>query len=946
MNKNNHQKVEKKWQKHWEAMGAFRATESGDKPKYYGLIEFPYPSGDGLHVGHVRSYTALDVIARQKRLAGFNVLYPIGWDAFGLPAENYAIKHKVQPADAVAANVKVFKKQIQSLGISFDWDREINTTEPKYFKWTQWIFLKLLEKGLAYKKKMPINWCPKCKIGLANEEVIDGRCERCGTETFKKDVEQWMLKITAYADRLIDDLATVDFLDKIKTSQINWIGRSEGAEVDFEIKDYRLKIKVFTTRPDTLFGVSYMVLSPEHELVSEITTAEQMETVKEYQLQARKKSDLERTQLAKEKTGVFTGAYAVNPVTKKEVPIWIADYVLANYGTGAIMAVPAHDERDFEFAKKFDLPILPVVAPLFVDNDGPDAVRPDKKTVRRRTAYVFLKHWSEDKYLCLNWTKFGWHSGIIGGVDDGEDFAAAAGREILEETGYTNFEFVRNIGYELHNNFFAAHKDENRYAVGQVMLFQLKDNAKVATSEAETKNHEAVWVEAENIEKYLNMQNFLYAWNILNGKESECFQGEGVAINSDFLNDLKTPEAAAKMIAWLEENGCGKATKQYKLRDWVFSRQHYWGEPIPVVFCDKCGTVPLPESELPLELPKVKNYEPTDTGESPLAKIESWVKTTCPHCGGFAKRETDTMPNWAGSSWYFLRYTDPRNDQSLADMEKMKYWLPIDLYNGGMEHTTLHLLYSRFWNKFLFDCGIVPVSEPYQRRVSHGMILAPDGEKMSKSRGNVINPDTIVEEFGADVLRVYEMFIGPYDQAVAWDTNSISGVKRFLDRVYKFEKFIDNDNAELLALLHRTIKKVTEDILDRRFNTAVSALMILLNKMEELGATNATFILFLTLLSPFAPHLAEEKNEMLDNKQAIVSMTWPVADESLIKDETIEIAIQINGKVRERVIVSPEISEEDLKSLVLKNEKVLANLAGKEVRKFIYVKGKLVSLVV
>ncbi len=946
MKKYDHKKVEKKWQQKWAETGVFKALDESDKPKYYCLVEFPYPSGEGLHVGHVRSFTALDIIARKKRMEGFNVLYPMGWDAFGLPAENYAIKTGQHPRKIVEKNVAVFKKQCQSLGLSFDWDREVNTTDPEYYKWTQWIFLQLYKKGLAYKKKMAINWCPSCKIGLANEEVIDNKCERCGALTEKKELEQWMLKITEYADRLIEDLETVNYLDKIKTQQINWIGRSYGAEVDFQIKGTDKKIKVFTTRPDTLFGVSFLVLSPEHDLVNNITTKEQAAEVLKYQDEARHKSDLERTELQKEKTGVFTGAYAVNPVSGAEVPIWIADYVLSSYGTGAIMAVPAHDERDYDFAVKYNLPVVQVLAPLFRFTTGPDAIRPDKPTVQRKTAYIFLKHWSEDKYLCLDWSKFGWHSGIIGGVEEGESYQEAAEREIKEETGYQNFKFVKDLGGELHNNFFAAHKDENRYAVGQVMLFQLLDNEQGGVNPDEVKNHNTTWVDRKDMDQFLNMANFLYAWKIYQGQESACFSGSGVSINSDFLNGLETSAAIQKMNNYLEENSFGKKTANYHLRDWVFSRQHYWGEPIPMVYCERCNWQPLLESELPLELPQVEKYEPTQTGESPLAAIESWVQTKCPSCGGSARRETDTMPNWAGSSWYFLRYVDPKNNKTLGDFDKLQKWLPVDLYNGGMEHTTLHLLYSRFWNKFLYDIGAVATSEPYARRVSHGMILAPDGQKMSKSRGNVINPDEVVAEFGADVLRLYEMFMGPYDQAVAWDLNGVKGIKRFLDRVANFENWVEQDDYQVTSLLHRTIKKVTEDIDERHFNTAVSALMILVNEFLSKGCTKESFKMFLKVLYPFTPHLVEELWQQLGEDSLVQNGKWQEYDEELTWLQEIEIPIQINGKVRVKLLVAADISEEDLKKIALEHELVKKYLDGKTPKKIIYVKGKLISLVI
>ncbi|HUT22612.1 MAG TPA: leucine--tRNA ligase [Candidatus Bipolaricaulota bacterium] len=800
MKKYNHQKIEKKWQDLWEEKEVFQALDfdKTDKPKYYCLIEFPYPSGQGLHVGHPRSYTAMDVIVRKKRMEGYNVLFPIGWDAFGLPTENYAIKTGIHPKLATSQNIKRFTQQIKSLGLSFDWSREINTTDPKYYKWTQWIFLKLYENGLAYKKKIAINWCPSCKIGLANEEVIDNKCERCGHQVERRDMEQWLLKITEYADRLIEDLSTVDYPESVRSAQINWIGRSYGAEVDFKIKDSDKKITVFTTRPDTLFGATYVVLSPEHELVSKITAKAQKAKVEKYQLAARKKSDLERTETGKEKTGVFTGAFAINPVNGEELPIWIADYVLANYGTGAIMAVPAHDERDFEFATAYKLPIVEV---------------------------------------------------ITGGN--------------ITEQAYT---------------------------------------------------------------------------------------GEGELINSDFLNGLTVEEAKDKMIAWLEKNEAGKYAVNYKLRDWVFSRQHYWGEPIPIVFCKKCGEVPIPEKDLPVVLPKVDNYKPTETGESPLANIKEWVNVKCPKCGGPARRETDTMPNWAGSSWYFLRYCDPKNDKAFADPDKLKYWLPVDLYNGGMEHTTLHLLYSRFWHKFLYDIGQVPTAEPYAARRSHGMILGEDGQKMSKSRGNVINPDGIIKEYGADVLRVYEMFMGPYGQAISWSTSGLNGARRFLDRVYNFKAFKNNgheDDPNTLMLLHQTIKKVTEDIDKMRFNTCVSALMILLNDFEEKKVVSKdTWKKYLILLSPFAPHLAEELWSEMGEKRSICSVAWPEYDKDKIVEEKVKIVVQINGKLKVSFEAEAGISEDEAKEDALGLEKVKQALKDKKIKKTIFVKDRLINFVV
>lgn len=800
-----HAAIEKKWQKFWDENETFRAEDHSDKPKYYCLIEFPYPSGDGLHVGHPRSYTALDIMARKKRMEGYNVLYPIGFDAFGLPTENYAIKTGIHPRVVTEQNIATFTRQLKSLGFSFDWDRQVNTTDPGYFKWTQWIFLKLLEKGLAYKASIPINWCVDCKIGLANEEVVGGACERCGGRVEKRLKEQWMLKITAYAQRLIDDLDSVDYLEKISKQQINWIGRSEGAQVYFKIPDLNYRLEVYTTRPDTLFGATYMVLAPEHELVKKITSPNQKAEVQAYVETAMRKSDLERSDASKEKTGVFTGGYAINPATGKTIPVWVADYVLISYGTGAIMAVPGHDQRDWEFARAHKLPIVEVIK----------------------------------------------------------------GGDISQEA-YTE---------------------------------------------------------------------------------------DGKLVNSGFLNGKSVPEAIAAMNKWLDEKGFGGPTVQYKLRDWVFSRQRYWGEPIPVIHCSRCGTVPVPEENLPVELPEVERYEPTESGESPLAAIKHWVNTKCPACGGPAKRETDTMPNWAGSSWYFLRYCDPHNNEKFADYDKLKYWMPVDLYNGGMEHTTLHLLYSRFWNKFLFDCGLIPVSEPYAKRTSHGMILGEGGEKMSKSKGNVVNPDFVVDQYGADVFRCYEMFIGPFDQTAAWDTQGIEGVHRFLMRVWRLVMAEDSGeinsrikdvkpDPETQTLLHKTIKIVGGHIDEMRFNTALSQMMIFVNEINKKDTIPLAALRdFIRVFSPFAPHTAEELWERLGGKPSVMQQSWPAYNPELLVEDTITVVVQVNGKVRGDMEVPADIDPDELKQKAQSLPNVERHIQGKNIRKIIVVPKKLVNIV-
>lgn len=800
----NFKEVEKKWQTKWENEGTFNAKEDYTLKKWFGLIEFPYPSGQGLHVGHPRSYTALDIIARKRRLEGYNVLYPIGFDAFGLPAENYAIKNNIHPSIVTEANINHFREQLKSIGFSFDWSREVNTTDPNYYKWTQWIFIQLFKHGLAYKTTMPINYCTSCKVGLANEEVVNGVCERCGGEVIQKEKSQWMLKITEYAQRLIDDLDDINFLEKIKIQQRNWIGRSEGAEAKFKIEGTDNSLLIYTTRPDTIFGATYMVVAPEHDIINELKDKiTNLDEVEEYKSQASKKSDFERTELSKEKTGVeIKGIKAINPLTNEAIPIWISDYVLITYGTGAIMAVPAHDTRDYEFATKFNLPIKQVI---------------------------------------------------------------------------TN--------------------KENTISV---------DN-----------------------EPYTDTSN-------------------GILINSGFINGMTVKEAIPAVINYLKENSIGEPKVNYKLRDWVFSRQRYWGEPIPMVHCDKCGWVPLNEDDLPLKLPEVEEFLPGENGESPLAKLTDWINTTCPHCGGPAVRETDTMPQWAGSSWYFLRYMDPHNDKALASKEALEYWSPVDWYNGGMEHTTLHLLYSRFWHKFLYDIGVVPTKEPYAKRTSHGMILGNNGEKMSKSKGNVVNPDEIVDEFGADAFRTYEMFIGPFDQSTPWSMESLRGCSKFLDRVWNLtDLLVDGDtySKDFEKMIHKAIKKVSEDYEDMKFNTAVATFMTMVNEFYRLKRINkAEFSTFLILLNPIAPHITEELFEKIGNSKTIAESTWPIYDKDKTIDDEIELPIQVNGKLKGTVTIALDSDESVVKELV--HEKINKSLEGKQIVKEIYVKNKIYNIVV
>ena len=792
--------IEPKWQKIWDEKNPFAAKQDYSLPKYYTLVEFPYPSGQGLHVGHPRPYTALDIVSRKKRMQGYNVLFPMGWDAFGLPTENYAIKNKIHPKLVTERNVARFKSQLKALGLSFDWSREVNTTDPSYYKWTQWIFLQLFKRGLAYKKEMAVNFCTSCKVVLANEEVVNGVCERCSSAVIRKVKSQWMLKITEYADRLISDLDGLDYIERVKTQQINWIGKSKGAEIDFSTTAGD-KLRVYTTRCDTLFGATYMVIAPEHVFVEKWKSIiKNYAEVEDYKLQASRKSDFERTELVKDKTGVrLDGVNAINPATGKEIPIFISDYVLAGYGTGAIMAVPAHDERDFDFAKKFNLPIVEVVAGGDVENEA-----------------------------------------------------------------YTD----------------------------------------VAT---------------------------------------------GKLVNSGFLNGLEVADAKRAMIKYLEEQGIGEEKVNFKLRDWVFSRQRYWGEPIPLIECPECGWVPVPEDQLPLELPDVESYEPTENGESPLSLITDWVNCKCPNCGANAKRETDTMPQWAGSSWYFLRYCDPHNDKELASKEALNYWMPVNWYNGGMEHTTLHLLYSRFWSKFLFDIDIIDVKEPYAKRTSHGMILGENGEKMSKSRGNVVNPDDIIRDYGADTMRLYEMFIGDFEQSAPWNTQSIKGCKRFLERVMNLVDIVKGEGItpELEKCMHKLIKKVSNDIDNMRFNTAIAAMMGTLNTIYDVGSiTKDELTVFAKLLSPFAPHIAEEINELLGNSDLISIAKWPEYDESKTVDDTVQLPVQINGKVRSTILAPKDADKDAILALAKADEKIAAAIDGKTVVKEIVVPGKIINIVI
>lgn len=970
-------KIEPKWQKEWEVKKLFYAKTGSKKKKFYALVEFPYPSGEGLHTGHVRGYTAMDIVARKRRMEGREVLYPIGWDAFGLPTENFAIKTGIHPEKVTKKNTDTFRKQMKSLGFSFDWSREINTTDPEYYKWTQWIFLQLFKKGLAYKAKMNINWCPSCKIGLANEEAVGGVCERCGKETETREKEQWMLAITKYANRLDTDLDSVEYLEKIKVGQRNWIGRSEGTLIKFPISNNQFPnnsqiqnsqdfIEVFTTRVDTIFGCTYVVVAPEHQLIfNDQFSISNSEEVRKYIESTKKKTEQERNDASREKTGVkLEGVEAMNPFTGESVPIFVADYVLGNYGTGAVMAVPAHDERDFAFAKKYDLPVKRVVEPKFVsDTKGDMAIKSDQDFVKRDVVAVVVRNPKEDSYLCISWKTVFMHGLVTGGIEKGESIVNAAQREVLEETGYKNLELVSVSDVALHCLFYHRVKHQNRWARFQYVFFDLKNEERTEVSEHESLLHEVLWKKKEELRDFFSVIEGEFILNLIDNPDY-IYTGDGILHASGEFSEMDSEEAREKMTAWLVKKKLGKKQVNYKLRDWVFSRQRYWGEPIPIVKCETCGWVPVPEKDLPLKLPKVKSYVPTDTGESPLAAMEKWVATTCPKCGGSARRETDTMPNWAGSSWYYLAYAMQGISGFQFPISKYKkaftYWTPVDWYNGGMEHTTLHLLYSRFWHKFLFDIGVAPTKEPYRKRTSHGLILAEGGVKMSKSKGNVVNPDDIVRRFGADTLRVYEMFMGPFDQDVAWSMESIAGSRRFLEKAWKIQFKVKSDHAyrqagklkihteekKLISLLHKTIKKVSEDIEGMRFNTAVSALMILANEMEREDSIDVEhYLQFLILLSPFAPHIAEELWSLSGNKQSIILERWPKANPKFLKEETVELVVQVNGKLRARLSLPAGSSQEGVVRLARLDKSVKQYLENAVVRKVIFVPDRLVNFV-
>lgn len=932
--------IESKWQKIWEDNHAFSATDDYSKKKFYGLVEFPYPSGAGMHVGHIKAYSGLEVISRKRRMEGYNVLFPIGYDAFGLPTENYAIKTNTHPRIVTDKNIETFRNQMKKVGFSFDWDRQIDTTDENYYKWTQWIFLKMFEHGLAFKDKTYVNYCPSCKVVLSNEDSQGGKCDICHSDVIQKEKDVWYLRITEYADKLLEGLNKVDYLPNIKLQQENWIGKSTGAFVKFKIKENNEELKVYTTRPDTLYGVTFMVIAPEHPLIDKYKDSiRNMDEIVSYREFAKKKTEFERTQLVKDKTGVkIDGFTGINPVNNKEIPIYISDYVMMNYGTGAIMAVPAHDDRDYDFANKFNIPVIQVLE----EETG----TPHDNEVKKNSIVAILYDKENDKYLTINWGSNGGRLFIGGTIKEGETPLECAIREIKEETGYTDIEFITD-SFKIRHHYYAYNKDKYFDIEATPLLFELKSDRKERQKLDEDEKFTVEWVDSKILEKEINDE--LHKKSYLYLKNNTSMSGDGIHINSEELNGLNKKDAIDKIIKLLEEKNIGEKAVQYKMQDWAFNRQRYWGEPIPIIYCPNCGMVPVPYDELPLKLPEVENFEPGTDGESPLAKIESFVNCKCPKCGHDAKRETDTMPQWAGSSWYFLRYIDPHNDKALADPEKLKYWMGVDWYNGGMEHVTRHVIYSRFWYKFLYDIGVVPTDEPYLKRTAQGLILGPDGEKMSKSRGNVINPNEIVDELGADTLRTYVLFMGDYGLECPWNDSSIRGVKRFLDKVAGlFDKVNNNEeySKDIENTIHKTIKKVSDDYENMKYNTAISELMKLTNLYQSKDEiTKKDYEVLLKLLYPTAPHITEELNEMIGN-MPLYKSSWPTYDKEKLVEEDKEIAVQVNGKVRDTIVVNINDTEEDIKQKAMSSENIKRHTADKEIIKVIVIKNKIVNIVV
>jgi len=940
----NHQEIEKKWQERWEKEGQNQAKFPDSRAKKYILDMFPYPSGFGLHVGHLEGYTATDIVSRYWRFKGFNVLHPIGWDSFGLPTENFAIKQGGKPQEITKDNIANFKRQIKAVGLSYDWSREVTTSAPDYYRWTQWLFLQLYKKGLAYKKEAPVNWCDSCKTVLANEQVVNGLCERCSNPVIQKNLNQWFFKITNYVEELLAKIDDLDWSDALKSTQKNWIGKSEGATIQFKIKNLKFKIDIFTTRPDTLCGATYLVLAPEHQLIQDSKfKIENYSEVEKYVVEAKHKNNLERTDLNKDKTGVeLKGIKAINPATNEEIPIFVADYVVTGYGTGAIMAVPAHDERDFAFAKKFDLPIREVIMPVRVDLKNPP--QNGKKTVARKTIHALIRNPKTGLVLGLKWKEQPWTGFVVGGVDEGEDIVAAARREVLEETGYKNLRLIKVLGGTVRGEYFAAHKDENRIAYVNAILFELENEERTVVSADEQAKHEPVWLDL----KTLNHDNFTCAeldlWLARVNNEIDSYSGDGILMNSGKFDGLTSAEAKDKII---EEVG-GRKQTNYKIRDWLVSRQRYWGAPIPIIYCETCGEVAVPEKDLPVLLPDDVDFRPT--GESPLARSEDFKKVKCPKCGKPARREVDTMDTFVCSSWYFLRYVDANNDKAPFFKEAVDYFLPIDLYVGGMEHAVGHLLFSRFITKFLRDEGLLKIDEPFLKMRNQGIILASDSRKMSKRWGNVINPDDVIEAWGADSVRLYEMFMGPLEEHKPWQDQGILGVRRFLEKVYRLTSLIKDNTEEpdekIEKLLQQLINKISIDIETLHFNTAIAAMMEFLNQANEKNLTVEQFNRFLMLLAPFAPHMAEEANEILGNKNSIFKNVWPEFNSALAKEDIAQIAIQINGKFRETISAAIDLSEAEVIKLALESENVKKYLVNGEYKKAIFVPNRLLNFIV
>jgi len=944
MTKYNPQKIEKKWQDSWEKSGLYHGKDESNQLKFYCLDMFPYPSGEGLHVGHWRGYVLSDVIARYQMLNGQNVLHPMGYDAFGLPAENAAIKAGSHPSVFTNKAIDNFRRQIKQIGTMIDWTREVKTSDSSYYKWTQWLFLKLYKNGLAYRKKAPVNWCPSCQTVLANEQVVSGECERCGSKVIKKDLTQWFFKITEFADDLLNDLEGLDWPDRVKHLQKNWIGKSEGALVEFKIHNSEKSVKVFTTRIDTLAGATFVVLAPEHELVSKITTPEQKKEIDEYIDKSRKESDIEREKTNKEKTGVFTGAYAINPITKKQIPIWIADYALLSYGTGAVMCVPAHDERDYFFAKKFELPILQVIAPHYTTSSGDDAVRKDKPTVKRKMITAIVKHWKDDKIFVLDWEKFNWHSFILGGVEDGEKADAAVKREVNEESGYSDIKSIRKIGFETHSNFFARHKDVNRYSMSDCYIVELSSDKYSKPEVEHTKNHKGQWLDSDEVGKFVNLNNNQYYWEIYQNGE-KAFIDDGVLINSGEYSGLSSKEAKRKIVEDLLEEGVAESAINFRLRDWLISRQRYWGAPIPIVYCKTCGEVAVSEKDLPVKLPEDVEFKPH--GDSPLKQSKDFLNVKCPSCGEKATRETDTMDTFVDSSWYYLRYTDPRNDEMIAESKKINSWMPVDFYVGGIEHAVLHLLYARFISKALTKIGVLNFSEngePFTKLYNIGMIYL-HGKKMSKSKGNIVSPDELIEKYGTDALRGYELFIGPADQDSQWQIQGITGIFRFLEKVWNYygEVKPGKDNED--AYIEKTIKTITFEIEEIRPNTAISHLMELFNYLKGKNISENYLGKINILLSPFFPHLAEELWEIQGHKDSIFKEKWPTFDENLVKSEKYKVAIQINGKVKAVIEIDSETSQEQVEKIAKESLEKKKALQGAAIKKVIYVPCRVLNFV-